>query len=68
MNKVMANEIQLELEGLERQGVIICLGEFAENCRNVISRMNVRENNEYMRDYIFEGGVLRELRFDRVMC
>ena len=33
---------------------------------NAAERMTVNEDEVYMRDYVFEKGVLKELRFDKV--
>ena len=56
-----------ELQALEDQGVSIWLEGERSNSAQVIQQvMTVRENNSYMRDYVFEKGRVSQLRFDRV--
>lgn len=60
------DQLLLELETLERQGITIWLSGCQSNSKAVTDVVGVCEESPYMRDYIFEEGVLKELRFDRV--
>lgn len=58
--------LYLELTSLEDRGITIWLDGSISNSRNVASRLCVNEENCYMRDYIFDEGVLKEVHFDKV--
>ncbi|MCI8991875.1 MAG: hypothetical protein HFG80_03965 [Eubacterium sp.] len=60
------DQLLLELETLEKQGITIWLSNCRSNSKAVTDAIGVNEENMYMRDYIFEEGVLKELRFDRI--
>lgn len=56
----------VELQNYERQGISIWLEGSKSNSREVTQALCVRETNNYMRDYVFQQGALREVHFDRV--
>lgn len=56
----------IELQNYEKQGISIWLEGFPSNSDEVSETMFVRENVDYMRDYVFDEGALSELRFDVV--
>ena len=56
----------IELQNYEKQGISIWLEGFPSNSDEVSETMFVRENVDYMRDYVFNEGALSELRFDVV--
>ncbi len=59
-------ELQLELAGMERQGVVICLGDKVVNAQEALSCFITHERSQYMRDYEFRGGELHKLTFDKI--
>lgn len=56
----------MELRSLEERGVGIWMEGRISSSRNVTETMSVNEEFDYMRDYVFQEGVLRELHFDKV--
>ncbi len=58
--------LYLELSSLENQGITIWLEGNPSTSRGVASRMSVHEASQYMRDYVFDEGVLTEVHFDKV--
>ncbi len=56
----------MELRSLEERGVGIWMEGRISSPRNVTETMSVNEEFDYMRDYVFQEGVLRELHFDKV--
>jgi hypothetical protein len=56
----------LELQSYENQGITIWLEGFISNPMHVTSQISLNEENLYMRDYIFDEGVLKEVRFDKI--
>lgn len=70
MGDVMEHEhmqkLYLRLSSLENRGITIWLEGSPSNSKNVTSQLNVNEESTYMRDYVFDEGVLKEVHFDRV--
>ena len=58
--------LYLELASLEDRGITIWLEGVVSNSGDVTSQLCVQEENTYMRDYIFDEGVLKEVHFDKV--
>ena len=58
--------LYLELASLEDRGITIWLEGVVSNSGDVTSQLCVEEENTYMRDYIFDEGVLKEVHFDKV--
>ena len=56
----------IELQNYEKQGISIWLEGLPSNSAEVSEAMCVREDNNYMRDYVFQQGALSELRFDKI--
>ncbi len=63
MNK---KELYLELEHMQGQGITIFLEGEKSSPKTVSDLLCVQEDFSYMRDYIYEKGVLTELHFDKV--
>lgn len=61
------NQLYMELSSLEDRGVTIWLEGNPSDSLDVSSQLNVHEENEYMRDYVFEEGRLKEVHFDKVV-
>lgn len=59
-------QLYLELSSLENRGVTIWLEGLPSNSMNVTSQLNIQEESQYMRDYIFEEGRLKEIHFDKI--
>ena len=58
--------LYLELHAFENQGITIWLEGAISDSINVTNRLSLNEEQSYMRDYIFEEGILKEIRFDKV--
>lgn len=58
--------LYLELVSLEDRGITIWLEGSPSDPQNVTSQLYVQEESNYMRDYIFDEGVLKEVHFDKV--
>lgn len=61
------NQLFMELSSLEDRGVTIWLEGNPSDSLDVTSQFHIHEENEYMRDYIFEEGRLKEVHFDKVV-
>lgn len=69
MSKLENQNLQglyLELTSLEDRGITIWLDGYPSNSKSVSSQICVDEDSSYMRDYIFDKGVLTELHFDKI--
>ena len=55
--------LYLELTSLENRGITIWL---KSSSQDVASQLCVQEESTYMRDYIFDEGVLKEVHFDKI--
>lgn len=66
MKKTYAQQLYLELVSLENQGITIWLEGCPSDSQQVASQLNVYDENEYMRDYIFDEGRLKELHFNKI--
>lgn len=56
----------LELTSLEDRGITIWMDGAISNSRHVSDQICVSEENTYMRDYVFDEGVLKEIHFDKI--
>lgn len=56
----------MELKTLEERGVGIWMEGHVSDSKKVMEAMSVNEDSTYMRDYIFQEGVLKEIRFDKI--
>ena len=61
------NQLFMELSSLEDRGVTIWLEGNQSDSLDVTSQLHIHEENEYMRDYVFEEGRLKEVHFDKVV-
>lgn len=66
LDKEYMNGLYLELSSLEDRGITIWLEGCPSNSENVTSQLCINEENTYMRDYIFDEGVLKEIHFDKI--
>ena len=57
----------MELKTLEERGVGIWMEGHASDSKKVMETMSVNEDSTYMRDYIFQKGVLKEIHFDKIV-
>lgn len=60
------DQLFLELENIQEQGIAIYLGGEKSTPENVTDILCVQEETSYMRDYVYDKGVLKELHFDKV--
>lgn len=66
MEQEHLQRLYLELTSLEDRGITIWLEGVMSNSGDVTNQLCVQEESTYMRDYIFDEGVLKEVHFDRV--
>lgn len=66
----MSNEGKLqlfsELQKIEREGIGLWLEGSPSDSLDIANAIYVNEENAYMRDYIYDEEVLKELRFDKI--
>lgn len=60
-------QLYMELSSLENRGVTIWLEGIPSDSRKVTDQLNIHDHNAYMRDYVFEEGRLKEVRFDKIV-
>ena len=66
MNDEHMQRLYLELTSLENRGITIWLEGAKSSSQDVASQLCVQEESTYMRDYIFDEGVLKEVHFDKI--
>ena len=66
MDSKHMKKLYLELSYLEHMGTTIWFEGVPSNSKEVTEELSVTEENSYMRDYIFNEGVLTELHFDKI--
>ena len=59
-------QLYMELSSLEDQGITIWLEGYPSDSMHVANRLQVHDENLYMRDYIFDEGRLKEVHFHKV--
>lgn len=59
-------QLYMELSSLEDQGITIWLEGYPSDSMHVASRLQVHDENSYMRDYIFDEGRLKEVHFNKI--
>ena len=64
--KMYKERLFIELETIQEQGIAIYLEGEKSTPQTVSDILCVREDSTYMRDYIYDEGVLKELHFDKV--
>lgn len=66
----MRNDMKLqlfaELQNIEKRGITLWLEGAPSDSGRIADAVSVNEECAYMRDYIYDEGVLKELRFDKV--
>lgn len=65
-NHEECTSLYIELQSIESRGITLFLEGSASNSERVCAALEVNEESTYMRDYIFDKGVLTELHFDKV--
>lgn len=58
--------LYIELQSIESRGIMLFLEGEKSSSQEVAEALKVNEDGAYMRDYIFDEGVLKELHFDRI--
>lgn len=58
--------LYMELMSLEDRGITIWLEGYPGTSESISSQVCAQDESTYMRDYIFDEGVLREIHFDKV--
>lgn len=66
LNRKDTQMLYLELTSWENRGITIWLDGCISDSRQVSDQVYVSEENTYMRDYIFDKGVLTEIHFDKI--
>ena len=59
-------QLFIELTGIQGQGITIFLEGEKSTPERVVNLLCIQEDNSYMRDYVYDQGVLKELHFDKV--
>lgn len=59
-------QLFIELKGIQGRGITIYLEGEKSTPETVTDLLCVQEENSYMRDYVYDEGVLTELHFDKV--
>ena len=59
-------ELFTELKGIQGLGIIIYLEGEKSTPETVTELLCIQEDYSYMRDYVYDKGVLKELHFDKV--
>lgn len=65
-SKKQNENLFMELQSIENRGITIFFEGNPCDSITVANIMTVNEDESYMRDYIFDEGILKELRFDKV--
>lgn len=66
MNNERMVQLFVELQEIEQRGITLWLEGTQSNSSGITDAIFVNEETAYMRDYIYDEGVLKELRFDKV--
>ncbi len=59
-------QLFIELKNIQGRGITIFLEGEKSTPENVSEHLCIQEECSYMRDYVYDEGVLRELHFDKV--
>lgn len=65
-NQKQRKSLYIELQSIESRGITLFLEGEESSPDGVIEALEVNEECSYMRDYIFDEGVLKEIHFDKV--
>ena len=66
MNNERKVQLFVELQKIEQRGITLWLEGIQSTSVGIADAVFVNEDEAYMSDYIYDEGVLKELRFDRV--
>lgn len=59
-------QLFVELQEIEQRGITLWMEGIQSDSSRITDAIFVNEEEAYMRDYIYEEGVLKELHFDKV--
>lgn len=59
-------QLLIELQKIEEKGIALWLEGLPSDSLGITNAVYVNEDNAYMRDYVYDKGVLKELRFDKI--
>lgn len=59
-------QLFVELQNIEKKGITLWLEGAPSDSGGITDAVFVNEDNAYMRDYVYDEGVLKELRFDKI--
>ena len=59
-------QLFVELQEIEKRGITLWMEGIQSDSNRITDAIFVNESDAYMRDYIYEEGVLKELHFDKV--
>lgn len=59
-------QLFVELQRIEQMGIALWLEGLPSSSLSITNAIFVNEDDAYMRDYIYDEGVLKELRFNKV--
>ncbi len=59
-------QLFVELQEIEQRGITLWMEGIQSDSNRITDAIFVNEEEAYMRDYIYEEGVLKELHFDKV--
>lgn len=65
-NQKQCKSLYIELQSIESRGITLFLEGEESSPDGVVAALEVNEECSYMRDYVFDEGVLKELHFDKV--
>lgn len=66
MENLQKMQLFVELQEIEQRGITLWLEGLQSNSAGITDAIFVNEDDLYMRDYIYDKGVLKELRFDKI--
>ena len=66
LNQEYLKNLYLELSAMEDRGITIWIEGYPSSPEQVTSQLCVQEESSYMRDYVFDEGVLKEIHFDKI--
>ena len=59
-------QLLTELQKIEEKGIALWLEGLPSDSLGITNAVCVNEDSAYMRDYVYDKGVLKELRFDKI--
>lgn len=59
-------QLYIELQEIEKRGITLWMEGILSDSHRITDTIFVNEEEAYMRDYVYEEGVLKELHFDKV--